>query len=110
MTRSGRGSRLAEMLERSALDAELDRGTLTVRDPAGKPLIGVAVQKGSVVAPPAQTIARSASTHWRLVVEAMATRSSSSTPRLMSPAAHSWTMSWVWRHVRVVSSAPPSLK
>jgi uncharacterized protein involved in outer membrane biogenesis len=53
----GRGSRLAEMLERSALDAELDRGTLTVRDPAGKPLIGVAVQKGSVVAPPAQPVA-----------------------------------------------------
>jgi AsmA family protein len=46
----GRGSRLGEMLEKSALDAELDSGALTLRDPTGKPLISLAVKKGAVVA------------------------------------------------------------
>jgi uncharacterized protein involved in outer membrane biogenesis len=52
----GRGSRLGEMLEKSALDAELDSGTLTLRDPTGKPLVGVAVKTGNVVAPPGQPV------------------------------------------------------
>jgi uncharacterized protein involved in outer membrane biogenesis len=52
----GRGSRLAEMLDRSALDADLDSGSLTLRDPAGKPLVAVAVSKGNVVAAPGQPV------------------------------------------------------
>ena len=52
----GRGSRLGEMLEKSALDADLDRGVLDVRDPAGKLLVAIGVNRGNVVAPPGQPI------------------------------------------------------
>jgi uncharacterized protein involved in outer membrane biogenesis len=52
----GRGSRLREMLEMSALDTELDSGTLTLPDPAGQPLVGIAVKQGSVTAPPGKPV------------------------------------------------------
>jgi hypothetical protein len=52
----GRGSRLGEMLEKSALDAELDRGSLTLRDPSRRPLVAIALDKGLVRAPPGQPV------------------------------------------------------
>jgi hypothetical protein len=52
----GRGSRLGEMLEKSALDADLDRGSLTLRDPSRRPLVAIALDKGLVRAPPGQPV------------------------------------------------------
>ncbi|HEU5283062.1 MAG TPA: AsmA-like C-terminal region-containing protein, partial [Burkholderiales bacterium] len=52
----GRGSRLGEMLEKSALDADLDRGSLTLRDPGGRPLVAVALDRGVVRAPPGKPV------------------------------------------------------
>jgi uncharacterized protein involved in outer membrane biogenesis len=50
----GRGSLLGEMLEKSTVDAELDRGTLILQDPAGKPLASVALASGRASARPGQ--------------------------------------------------------
>jgi hypothetical protein len=52
----GRGGRLGEMLEKSALDAEMDAGALTLRDPAAKPLVAIAVDKAAVRAPAGQPV------------------------------------------------------
>ncbi len=52
----GRGSRLGEMLERSALDVNLETGTLTVRDPNRKPLVTVGVKQGRIVADPGKPV------------------------------------------------------
>ena len=46
-----RGSRLADMLERSELKAELGGGQWTVRNPANKPLVTIAVAQGRIEAP-----------------------------------------------------------
>jgi len=48
----GRGSRLGEMLEKSELDVNLEDGSVTFRDPAGKPLVKVDVQDGRALAEP----------------------------------------------------------
>lgn len=48
----GRGSRLGEMLEKSDLDVNLEDGSLTFRDPAGKPLVKVDVKDGRALAEP----------------------------------------------------------
>ncbi len=42
----GRGSRLGEMLEKSALEVNLDGGHLTMRDAKGKPFVEVALKTG----------------------------------------------------------------
>jgi uncharacterized protein involved in outer membrane biogenesis len=52
----GRGSRLGEMLERSTLDADLDGGSLTLRDPSRRPLVAIALDKGLVRALPGQPV------------------------------------------------------
>ena len=53
----GRGSRLGEMLEKSALDANLETGQLTIRDPARKPLVTIGVKTARVVADPGKPVA-----------------------------------------------------
>lgn len=52
----GRGSRLGEMLEKSALDVNLDTGDLVLRDPARHPLVDIDVKSGRVVAEPGKPI------------------------------------------------------
>ena len=48
----GRGSRLGEMLEKSALERNLDGGQLTVRDVQRKPLVEIALKTGVASACP----------------------------------------------------------
>lgn len=52
----GRGSRLGEMLEKSALDVNLESGDLILRDPARKPLVNIDVASGRVVADPGKPV------------------------------------------------------
>ena len=52
----GRGSRLGEMLEKSALDVNLETGDLILRDPARKPLADIDVASGRVVADPGKPV------------------------------------------------------
>lgn len=52
----GRGSRLGEMLARSALDVNLETGDLILRDPARKPLADIDVTSGRVVADPGKPV------------------------------------------------------
>jgi uncharacterized protein involved in outer membrane biogenesis len=52
----GRGSRLGEMLERSALELNLDGGHLTMRDVKGKPLVEIALKTGVASAQPEQPV------------------------------------------------------
>lgn len=46
-----RGNRLGELLARSGLEARLRGGQWTLRDPAGKPLVAVAIGEGTIAAP-----------------------------------------------------------
>ncbi|MCW5622220.1 MAG: AsmA family protein [Burkholderiales bacterium] len=52
----GRGSRLGEMLEKSELDVNLEDGNLSLRDPAGKPLVKIAVRSGRALAEPGEPV------------------------------------------------------
>jgi uncharacterized protein involved in outer membrane biogenesis len=52
----GRGSRLGEILEKSALDVDLEQGSLTLRDPARRPLVAIALTKAVVQAPPGKPV------------------------------------------------------
>lgn len=52
----GRGSRLGEMLEKSELDADLEDGSLKIRDPAGKPLVNVDLRNGRARAGPGEPV------------------------------------------------------
>ena len=52
----GRGSRLGEMLEKSALEVNLDGGHLTMRDVKGKPLVEVALKTGVASSLPEQPV------------------------------------------------------
>jgi uncharacterized protein involved in outer membrane biogenesis len=53
----GRGSRLGEMLDKSALDLNLDGGHLLLRDVKGKPLVDVALKSGAASAQPGKPVA-----------------------------------------------------
>lgn len=52
----GRGSRLGDMLEKSALEVNVDGGHLAMRDDNGKPLIEVALKSGVATALPEQPV------------------------------------------------------
>ena len=52
----GRGSRLGEMLEKSALEVNVDGGHLAMRDDNGKPLIEIALKSGVASALPEQPV------------------------------------------------------
>ncbi len=52
-----RGARLGDLLEGSSLKASLRGGQLTLRDPAGKAMAAIAIEQGSVEAPPGAPIA-----------------------------------------------------
>ena len=53
---TGRGSRLAEILERSDFRAELIGGQMVLRDPAGKPLVTVDLTRSVAAAPPGKPV------------------------------------------------------
>jgi hypothetical protein len=55
----GRGSRLGEILEKSALDVDLEAGSLTLRDAARRPLVSIALAKGQILAPAGMPVAMS---------------------------------------------------
>jgi uncharacterized protein involved in outer membrane biogenesis len=52
----GRGSRLGEMLEKSALEVNLDGGHLALRDVQGKPLVEIGLRTGVASAQPEQPV------------------------------------------------------
>jgi hypothetical protein len=52
----GRGSRLGEMLEKSALELNLDGGRLVVRDVKRQPLVDIAVREGAASALPEKPV------------------------------------------------------
>ena len=52
-----RGAQLGEALERSQLQADLRGGRWTLRNPAGQPLVSVALDRGRLEAPPGAPLA-----------------------------------------------------
>jgi len=53
---TGRGSRLGEILEKSAVEADLEDGAFTLRDPNRHPLVAVRVKQGVVSAEPGKAV------------------------------------------------------
>jgi len=53
---TGRGSRLGEILEKSAVEADLEDGAFTLRDPNRHPLVAVRVKQGVVSAEPGRAV------------------------------------------------------